>query len=96
MGRENRLHDRLRYRRGDRGEWVIERLSRRVSGMSDDYGPATYGDRIAGIYDQWVEDADRRGPTTPWRSSPNWLGRVRRSSSASGPGASPSHWSSAA
>ena len=27
MGRENRLHDRLRYRRGDRGEWVIERLS---------------------------------------------------------------------
>jgi pyridoxamine 5'-phosphate oxidase len=26
-GRENRLHDRLRYRRGDRGEWVIERLS---------------------------------------------------------------------
>src|SRR2546423_1673055 len=24
--------------------------------MSDDYGPATYGDRIAGIYDQWVED----------------------------------------
>jgi len=27
MGRENRLHDRLRYRREDRGEWVIERLS---------------------------------------------------------------------
>jgi pyridoxamine 5'-phosphate oxidase len=27
MGRENRLHDRLRYRRRDRGEWVIERLS---------------------------------------------------------------------
>ena len=27
MGRENRLHDRLRYRRGDGGEWVIERLS---------------------------------------------------------------------
>jgi SAM-dependent methyltransferase len=25
--------------------------------MSDDYGPATYGDRIAGIYDQWVQDA---------------------------------------
>lgn len=27
MGRENRLHDRFRYRRGDGGEWVIERLS---------------------------------------------------------------------
>jgi len=27
MGRENRLHDRLRYRRGDGGGWVIERLS---------------------------------------------------------------------
>jgi pyridoxamine 5'-phosphate oxidase len=27
MGRENRLHDRLRYRRGDSREWVIERLS---------------------------------------------------------------------
>jgi SAM-dependent methyltransferase len=24
--------------------------------MSDDYGPATYGDRIAGIYDQWVDE----------------------------------------
>jgi pyridoxamine 5'-phosphate oxidase len=27
MGRENRLHDRLRYRRADAGDWVIERLS---------------------------------------------------------------------
>jgi pyridoxamine 5'-phosphate oxidase len=27
MGRENRLHDRLRYRRGENGDWVIERLS---------------------------------------------------------------------
>jgi pyridoxamine 5'-phosphate oxidase len=27
VGRENRLHDRLRYRRRDEGEWVIERLS---------------------------------------------------------------------
>jgi pyridoxamine 5'-phosphate oxidase len=27
MGRENRLHDRLRYRRGAGSEWVIERLS---------------------------------------------------------------------
>jgi SAM-dependent methyltransferase len=25
--------------------------------MSDDYGASTYGDRIAGIYDQWIEDA---------------------------------------
>jgi SAM-dependent methyltransferase len=25
--------------------------------MSDEYGPATYGDRIAGIYDRWIEDA---------------------------------------
>jgi SAM-dependent methyltransferase len=25
--------------------------------MSEEYGPSTYGDRIAGIYDQWVEDA---------------------------------------
>jgi SAM-dependent methyltransferase len=25
--------------------------------MSDEYGPATYGDRIADIYDRWVEDA---------------------------------------
>jgi pyridoxamine 5'-phosphate oxidase len=27
QGRENRLHDRLRYRRQDDGSWVIERLS---------------------------------------------------------------------
>jgi len=27
MGRENRLHDRLRYRRDDGDQWVIERLS---------------------------------------------------------------------
>jgi pyridoxamine 5'-phosphate oxidase len=27
VGRENRLHDRLRYRRGDGDGWVIERLS---------------------------------------------------------------------
>jgi pyridoxamine 5'-phosphate oxidase len=27
MGRENRLHDRLRYTRGDGGAWVIERLA---------------------------------------------------------------------
>ena len=25
--------------------------------MGDEYGPATYGDRIAGVYDRWVEDA---------------------------------------
>jgi SAM-dependent methyltransferase len=25
--------------------------------MGDEYGPATYGDRIADIYDRWVEDA---------------------------------------
>ena len=25
--------------------------------MTDEYGPSTYGDRIAGIYDRWVEDA---------------------------------------
>jgi SAM-dependent methyltransferase len=25
--------------------------------MGDDYGASTYGDRIAGIYDQWIEDA---------------------------------------
>ena len=27
QGRPNRLHDRLRYRRGDGGAWVLERLS---------------------------------------------------------------------
>ena len=27
QGRRSRLHDRLRYRRGDAGHWVIERLS---------------------------------------------------------------------
>ena len=27
QGRENRLHDRLRYRRADRGEWILERLA---------------------------------------------------------------------
>ena len=27
QGRANRLHDRLRYRRGDDGEWMIERLA---------------------------------------------------------------------
>ncbi len=27
QGRENRLHDRLRYRRDDRGDWVLERLA---------------------------------------------------------------------
>src|SRR5438132_7005354 len=25
--------------------------------MGDEYGPGTYGDRIAGVYDRWVEDA---------------------------------------
>ena len=33
--------------------------------MSDDYGPATYGDRIAGIYDQWVEDVGIGGCLEP-------------------------------
>ena len=27
QGRENRLHDRLRYRRGDTGTWLVERLA---------------------------------------------------------------------
>ncbi|HVL23515.1 MAG TPA: pyridoxamine 5'-phosphate oxidase [Thermomicrobiales bacterium] len=27
QGRPNRLHDRIRYRRGDEGEWTIERLA---------------------------------------------------------------------
>lgn len=27
QGRRSRLHDRLRYRRGDSGDWIIERLS---------------------------------------------------------------------
>lgn len=27
QGRENRLHDRLRYRRNEAGQWIIERLS---------------------------------------------------------------------
>jgi len=27
QGRRSRLHDRLRYRRGDNGDWVIERLA---------------------------------------------------------------------
>lgn len=27
QGRRNRLHDRLRFRRGDGGEWVVERLA---------------------------------------------------------------------
>ena len=27
QGRPSRLHDRLRYRRGDGGAWVIERLA---------------------------------------------------------------------
>jgi pyridoxamine 5'-phosphate oxidase len=27
QGRSGRLHDRLRYRRTDQGEWIIERLA---------------------------------------------------------------------
>ena len=27
QGRVSRLHDRLRYRRGERGEWIVERLA---------------------------------------------------------------------
>jgi pyridoxamine 5'-phosphate oxidase len=27
QGRENRLHDRLRFRRTESGEWVVERLA---------------------------------------------------------------------
>ena len=27
QGRESRLHDRLRYRRGENGDWIIERLA---------------------------------------------------------------------
>jgi pyridoxamine 5'-phosphate oxidase len=27
QGRPNRLHDRIRYRRGDRGAWIRERLA---------------------------------------------------------------------
>src|SRR5437763_330665 len=27
QGQENRLHDRLRYRRGDGGRWLLERLA---------------------------------------------------------------------
>jgi pyridoxamine 5'-phosphate oxidase len=27
QGRRDRLHDRLRYRRADTGDWIVERLS---------------------------------------------------------------------
>jgi len=33
--------------------------------MPDEYGPETYGDRIAAIYDRWLEDAGPAGTTAP-------------------------------
>ena len=43
QGRRSRLHDRLRYRRGDDGGWIVERLRREEAGLKSNAQAARPG-----------------------------------------------------